>query len=47
MQMVGRGLRGPVNGGKEECRILTIQDNLDQYTGMLAHHYFEQYYVNG
>lgn len=45
MQMAGRGLRGPVNGGKDECRILTVQDNLDQYTGMLAHHYFEQHYV--
>lgn len=47
MQMVGRGLRGPLNGGKEHCRILTVQDNLDQYTGMLAHHYFEQHYVVG
>ena len=47
MQMVGRGLRGPVNGGKEKCRILTVQDNLDQYTDMLAHHYFEQHYVDG
>jgi len=45
MQMVGRGLRGPANGGKEHCRILTIQDNLDAYTGKLAHHYFEQHYV--
>ena len=44
MQMVGRGLRGPVNGGKEHCRILTIKDNLDQYTDMLAHNYFEQHY---
>lgn len=26
MQMVGRGLRGPLNGGKETCRILTVQD---------------------
>lgn len=45
MQMVGRGLRGPANGGKATCRILTVQDNLDQYTGKLAHHYFEQHYV--
>ena len=45
MQMVGRGLRGPLNGGKEHCRILTVQDNLDQYTGMLAHRYFEQHYA--
>lgn len=45
MQMVGRGLRGPANGGKEHCRILTVQANLDAYTGKLAHHYFEQHYV--
>jgi len=45
MQMVGRGMRGPVNGGKTRCRILTVQDNLDQFTGMLAHHYFEQHYM--
>lgn len=46
MQMVGRGLRGPLNGGKAACRILTVQDNLDLYSDQLAHHYFEQYYVN-
>lgn len=45
MQMAGRGLRGPANGGKQHCRILTVQDNLDQYTDRLAHHYFEQHYV--
>lgn len=45
MQMVGRGLRGPANGGKETCHIITVQDNLDAYTGKLAHNYFEQYYV--
>jgi superfamily II DNA or RNA helicase len=45
MQMVGRGLRGPLNGGKETCRILTVQDNLDQYSGELAHHFFERYYL--
>lgn len=46
MQMVGRGMRGPVNGGKARCRILTVQDNLDQFTDMLAHHYFEQHYMS-
>lgn len=46
MQMVGRGLRGPLNGGKAACRILTVQDNLDLHSDRLAHHYFEQYYVN-
>lgn len=27
IQMVGRGLRGPLNGGKETCLIVDIQDN--------------------
>jgi superfamily II DNA or RNA helicase len=45
MQMVGRGLRGPKNGGKPKCRILTVQDNLDRFSGELAHHYFEKYYL--
>jgi hypothetical protein len=30
MQMVGRGLRGPRNGGTETCKIITIVDNLLQ-----------------
>jgi superfamily II DNA or RNA helicase len=31
MQMVGRGLRGPKNGGTEICKIITVVDNLLQY----------------
>lgn len=45
MQMVGRGLRGPLNGGKSVCRILTVQDNLDRFSNELAHHYFERWYA--
>jgi len=45
MQMVGRGLRGPLNGGKAFCRILTVQDNLDRHSEHLAHHYFERFYL--
>ncbi len=45
MQMVGRGLRGPVNGGKDRCRILTVQDNFERFSDKLAHHYFEKYYL--
>ena len=44
MQMVGRGLRGPKNGGTEVCKIITVIDNLREYTNKLAHHYFVQYY---
>lgn len=33
IQMVGRGLRGPKNGGKEECLIVDLQDNFDGLSG--------------
>ncbi len=44
MQMVGRGLRGPENGGTEMCRIITVVDNLVQYGDRLAYHYFMRHY---
>ncbi|TLD70976.1 DEAD/DEAH box helicase [Phragmitibacter flavus] len=31
MQMVGRGLRGPRNGGTEHCKIVTVDDNLGRF----------------
>ena len=45
MQMVGRGLRGPKNGGTEICKIITVVDNLLRYGDRLAYHYFMDYYV--
>jgi superfamily II DNA or RNA helicase len=44
MQMVGRGLRGPKNGGTDECKIITVVDNLRQFGDNLAYHYFMNYY---
>lgn len=44
MQMVGRGLRGPQNGGTETCKIITVVDNLLQYGDRLAYHYFMRHY---
>ena len=41
LQMVGRGLRGPKNGGKEECLIVDIEDNFRQYGKELAFTEFE------
>lgn len=35
-QMIGRGLRGPLNGGKETCLILNVQDNVANYKDRLA-----------
>jgi len=35
-QMVGRGLRGPENGGKEMCLIVNVADNIVKYGRSLA-----------
>ncbi|MCV7644648.1 DEAD/DEAH box helicase family protein [Micrococcus luteus] len=37
VQMVGRGLRGVKNGGKEECRIVDVQDNFGDAGAFLDH----------
>ena len=44
MQMVGRGMRGPKNGGTERCEVITVNDNLREYSSKLAHHYCERYF---
>ena len=40
-QMIGRGLRGPLNGGKKRCLIVNVEDNFDQYGERLAFTEFE------
>lgn len=40
-QMIGRGLRGPKNGGKERCLIINVEDNVEQYGHRLAFERFE------
>ena len=40
-QMIGRGLRGPKNGGKEECLIVDVEDNVVNFDGLLAFRGFE------
>jgi superfamily II DNA or RNA helicase len=40
-QMIGRGLRGPLNGGKEICTILDVHDNIVNYDRKLAFTEFE------
>ena len=44
MQMVGRGMRGPKNGGTEKCEVITVNDNLREYSDKLAHHFCKQYF---
>ncbi|MGV9478058.1 DEAD/DEAH box helicase [Gordonia aichiensis] len=45
-QMVGRGLRGTRNGGKDECLILDVKDNIINFDNQLAFNEFE-YLWNG
>lgn len=40
-QMIGRGLRGPLNGGKERCLIVNVRDNVHRYGEDLAFRGFE------
>jgi superfamily II DNA or RNA helicase len=40
-QMIGRGLRGPLNGGKAWCRIVNVADNVSEYGEELAFRHFE------
>ena len=35
-QMIGRGLRGPLNGGDDRCLILNVQDNIENFDRALA-----------
>jgi superfamily II DNA or RNA helicase len=44
MQMVGRGLRGPANGGTESCLISTVEDNILSYRDRLAYHYCRRFF---
>jgi superfamily II DNA or RNA helicase len=45
MQMVGRGLRGPKNGGTETCAILTVLDNLGRFRERHPFHYCKGLYT--
>lgn len=44
MQMVGRGLRGPKNGGTEKCKIVTVEDNILNYRDRLAYHFCRRFF---
>ena len=35
-QMIGRGLRGPKNGGNERCLVLDVRDNIETFDRALA-----------
>ena len=44
MQMVGRGLRGPKNGGTLHCEIVTVEDNIVNFEGRLAYQFCQRYF---
>lgn len=41
VQMVGRGLRGPLNGGTEECLVVNMVDTFTQFDRSLAYTEFD------
>jgi len=43
-QMLGRGLRGPLMGGNEECLLIDVDDNLDSFDNGKAFSYFNDYW---
>lgn len=42
IQMAGRGLRGPANGGKDECLIVDLADNFGDISEFLGFREYEQ-----
>jgi superfamily II DNA or RNA helicase len=44
VQMIGRGMRGPANGGSPTCTIVDVQDNLLRWPGQYAFTRFEAYW---
>ncbi len=44
MQMVGRGLRGPANGGTEHCEIMTVEDNIMSFQDRMAYHFCRRFF---
>lgn len=43
-QMLGRGLRGPLMGGNEECLLIDVDDNLKAFDNETAFSYFNDYW---
>ena len=43
-QMVGRGLRGPENGGTKHCKIITVKDNWESYRDTQAWRVFQDFW---
>lgn len=47
-QMIGRGLRGPLIGGTDKCKIIDVVDNISGFSDAdRVYHYFEGYFCGG
>ena len=46
-QMIGRGLRGPKNGGSEEVLIVNVRDNIEAFGTQLAFTHFNKLWTEG
>jgi superfamily II DNA or RNA helicase len=44
IQMAGRGLRGPKNGGKDECLIVDLADNFGDVNELLGYREYEDFW---
>lgn len=45
IQMAGRGLRGPKNGGKDECLIVDVADNFGAFNDFLGYREYEELWL--
>ncbi len=43
-QMIGRGMRGPANGGTEKCLVIDLADNITRFQGQMAYKRMEEYW---
>lgn len=43
-QMIGRGLRGPLMGGNQECLLIDVKDNIEAFDNKEAFQYFDDYW---
>ena len=46
-QMIGRGLRGPKNGGSQEVLIVNVRDNIEAFGTQLAFTHFNKLWTDG
>jgi DNA repair protein RadD len=44
-QMIGRGMRGPVNGGTNDCLVIDLVDNIERFGGQMAYTRFREYWA--